>query len=453
MPIERFWWSPDGERAVVVLDQVPHLVNGQGQILEKLSLDDERASKTLIDGTEWLPDGKQFIAHRVRAFESWEDARANLPETEVAEIERLAKGVPEVLKAAVLVGGDSERPDGLLKRISGANQDFLRNAFLLALETQPEKVRDSLKNAPTSLAALEEQREEFEQFLVHDIVLIDLSDSENGAPEVILQTSEAIQSPTISPKGTAVAYAKKQENQNLFTIEVCPFEKGRSTVVVADAHDSIAWTEDGRSIVYMAPVANDGILKQIKKVTVFDGDGNLLNSKSRPITNLATAVVPFAPRIERLPGDEILFASQSGSVPVATSETPYEASLYRVSAKGGPIVRIPTSPGALPMNLGFFIASPDGERVAVVESDTDAVAVVEIETGRTELVSPAHDGWQCRTIPAWKSSDELTFAALDPDSGEIHWKSWSRTEENGVLSESWPEDSTADWLEKKKDER
>ena len=30
------------------------------------------------------------------------------------------------------------------------------------------------------------------------------------------------------------------------------------------------------------------------------------------------------------------------------------------------------------MNLGRFVAPPDGTRVAVVESDTDAVAVVEV---------------------------------------------------------------------------
>jgi hypothetical protein len=113
------------------------------------------------------------------------------------------------------------------------------------------------------------------------------------------------------------------------------------------------------------------------------------------------------------------------------------------------VTPVPTAPGDLPVNLGFFTASPDGKRVAVVESETDAVAVVEIDSGKTQIISPPHPRWQCRTMPAWKSATELTFAALH-DGGPA-WMLWREGEPLRCISESWPKSSTAKWLEQKND--
>jgi hypothetical protein len=112
---------------------------------------------------------------------------------------------------------------------------------------------------------------------------------------------------------------------------------------------------------------------------------------------------------------------------------------------------VPTAPGDLPANLSFFTPSPDGKRVAIVESDTDAVAVVDLATGKTDIVSAAHPRWGGRTMPAWKSATELTFAALDKPTGAPKWMYWIPDAGVRSISKTWPPDATRDWLNEKKD--
>jgi hypothetical protein len=121
--------------------------------------------------------------------------------------------------------------------------------------------------------------------------------------------------------------------------------------------------------------------------------------------------------------------------------------LFIIAADGSAVLPVPTAPGDLPVNLGYFIASPDGRRVAVVESETDAVAVVEVDTGKTHILSPPHPGWQCRTMPAWKSATELTFAALHDNAPA--WMLWNGGEGLRCFSGKWPVTATAKWLENK----
>lgn len=99
------------------------------------------------------------------------------------------------------------------------------------------------------------------------------------------------------------------------------------------------------------------------------------------------------------------------------------------------------------MNLGYFTASPDGKHVAVVESDTDAVAVVEVETGEVEIVSKSHQNAKCRTLPAWRNANELSFARLDQKTGKVDWVLWKTGGKSTVLNQDWAGDLTDDWIE------
>jgi hypothetical protein len=152
-----------------------------------------------------------------------------------------------------------------------------------------------------------------------------------------------------------------------------------------------------------------------------------------------------------LSDDRVLFASQPAKLPALSSGLDLEPRLFVISADGKSVSEVPTAPGDLPTNLSFFVASPDGKRVAVVESDTVAVAVVELATGKTEIVSPAQPRWGCRTMPAWKSATELTFAALDGAAGTPKWMLWEQGKGVRSISEKWPVNAVKDWLSEKKD--
>lgn len=100
------------------------------------------------------------------------------------------------------------------------------------------------------------------------------------------------------------------------------------------------------------------------------------------------------------------------------------------------------------MDLGYFAPSPDGRRLAVVESGTDAVAVIDLESGKSKLVSPPHPGWKSRLMPSWRNADEFSFATGDEATGRVRWMSWKNGETRD-LSENWPEQITKGWMESK----
>ncbi|MCZ7641160.1 MAG: hypothetical protein M5U12_36995 [Verrucomicrobia bacterium] len=96
----------------------------------------------------------------------------------------------------------------------------------------------------------------------------------------------------------------------------------------------------------------------------------------------------------------------------------------------------------------MFAPSPDGQRVAVVEAGTDAVAVLELATGKVSLLSPAHEGWKSRLIPAWRNPHELSFAALPSATAtRPELMLWRVDAPRRVLSEGWPGDVVKPWLE------
>ncbi|MCX6970641.1 MAG: hypothetical protein NTV93_10895 [Verrucomicrobia bacterium] len=73
--------------------------------------------------------------------------------------------------------------------------------------------------------------------------------------------------------------------------------------------------------------------------------------------------------------------------------------------------------------------------------------MVDLATGAVEVISPPHPDWQCRTMPAWRSSSELSFAALG-NSGHPEWMLWSKAAGVRLLSGKWPAKATTDWLKK-----
>lgn len=202
------------------------------------------------------------------------------------------------------------------------------------------------------------------------------------------------------------------------------------------------------------------MLQRIQRIDVTKADGSLRAERTgegkrsdelQGPVNLALALMPTSPRVVALPDGRVLFASQPVTFPARGEGLEVAPLLFTVTADGTSLTPVPTAPGDLPANLGWFAASPDGKMVAVVESDTDAVAVVEIGSGKTEIISPVHPDWQCRTMPAWKSSTELTFAALKD--GAPKWMLWKQGEGVRSLSDAWPATATKKWLEEKKKEQ
>jgi hypothetical protein len=446
LPQERFWWSPDGSQAVVLVGKELRLVSAGGELKAPVW------KEGYLDGdnplhVSWLPDGSGFVVQRHHELATWGEARSFLPETEVREIERRAAVMPDVLLGAAKLATEEDAIDSLLSTLIVREKELSMAAFQCAWERQREAIETALLSAPKGTEIVEELNKETPPFEVHEICLIKLG----AEPKPIVRSVRSMMFPQVSPKFPVVAYWRASHDPNQILLEVSSFD-GTSRLEVADSGSAtFDWMPDGRSLVFVSSVSNnDSPLQNIQRTTVIQESGELAGPSLERV-DLAVAIIPTPPRVCALPDGRVLFASQPAALPASSKALNLDPRLYLISADGESVSMVPTAPGDLPANLSFFVPSPDAKHIAVVESDTDAVAVVELATGKTEIISPAHPNWRCKTMPAWKSATELTFAALSSPAGSPKWMLWTRS---GVrsISDKWPAESTQHWLEERKND-
>jgi hypothetical protein len=450
LPEERFWWSPDGSRAVVAVGEQIHLVTADGRLKAPLS-GDLKIGGDLPRHVSWLPDGSGFVLSRTINRNTWDESRALLPADEVNEIERFASGIPALLSAAVAMSGDKKVAESLLELTPNHDKELLAAAFFCALAKNKTAVESALRDSLKGSEFLAEFAGQAGGFGVHEICLVKLkNDQLDGEPTALVRSVHPIFLPAVSPKFPAVAYWHVLNDEKHVGLAVCTLDGKQRVEVAGTTNTTLDWTADGRSVVFAAPVAEEDVMFQnIRKVAVVQESGNLVETLE-PI-DLAVAIVTNPARLCALPDGRVLFSSQPATLPAPSAGMKLAPRLYVISADGKSVDAVPTAPGDLPTNLSYFVASPEGKRVAVVESDTDAVAVVELATGKTEIVSPAHPNWRCRTMPAWKSATELTFAALATPAGNPKWMLWKQGAGVRSISDQWPAEATNGWLEEKKE--
>jgi hypothetical protein len=465
LPEERFWWSPDGTHAVVRLEDGLHLAKADGTPPVKIPFDVGKGTDA-TNNVSWLPDGSGFVVNRVRTFPTWEAAKALVPAGEAEEVERLARSVP-LLVAAWNAAHPQEDTDadgsGLMEWLPIKDKEVTGAAIFHAYATQREVLEAEFRKSKKGTELIEGLREEKIQYSMHEICLVKLKDgSVEGEPRSLARSLRALIQPKVSPNGKAVAFHHIDAGGETARLEVALLDGSAHLDTATETSGAFDWAVDGRSLVYTAPVVSreSNMLQRIQRLEVTKADGSLKVSRTtheenpnelqNPV-NLALTLMPSSPRVIALPDGRVLFASQPVTFPTQGEGLEVALLFFTVTPDGKTLTPVPTAPGDIPANLGWFVASPDGKKVAVVESDTDAVAVVEIETGKTEIISPAHATWQCRTMPAWKSSTELTFAALKD--GVPKWMLWKQGEGARCISDSWPASATAEWLEEKKKEQ
>lgn len=448
-PKERAEWSPDGSRAAILADQRLFFTDRQGGLSEALADRDETPGSVLIDSFDWLPDNSGLVVHRVRIVPGWEEFSPLLTSSDSARVESLAARVPELLRAAVAIHGDVDRADQLLGKLAPAESLALTNALRLSLVNDEVSVRAALSGAPLALASLESGDKGEPGFLLHEIAVLR---PDSGKPaEILWRGLRGVHAMRVSPGHPFVACAFETGEGSRYELQVIPLDASPAVPVSTGITRAFDWTPDGTSLVYMASISEgSGGLVEIERRRVLDDQGRIEDPLpgGEDDGELAYAVVAFAPRLAVLPNGEILFASHPASLPAAAEHLEESPRLYRLPADGGAPIAVPTEEGALPMDLGYFAPSPDGRRLAVVESGTDAVAVIDLESGESELVSPPHSGWKSRVMPSWRNAEEFSFVAADIDSGRIRWMLWKKGNISD-LSANWPDKLTKGWMERK----
>ena len=271
----------------------------------------------------------------------------------------------------------------------------------------------------------------------------------------------------ISPKHPVIAYLHLDGSGDNASLEVMPLDGGGSLVIRQKVSAAYDWMPDGRTLVFAEPadgegsklqgihfaiaVQESGAIMKPAQESQADGSTRQVEGPDRfaGATLAATVLMVNRPRLESLPDGRVLLACQPVAFPLIHTDAEITPRLFLLSADRKSIAPVPTGERDLPADLDSFVASPDGRHIAVIESATDAVAVVEIATGKTEIISPAHPPWECETVPAWRSASELTFAGLHGSTLTPGLMLWSAGGGTRCLSETWPTGSADDWLKKR----
>lgn len=438
---ERFWWSPDGSKAAVAVEGELRITDAKGATLLTPEFPKLEGESAITEHVEWLPSGDSMLVLRLRGFRSWKLAKAEFPQGEVEEIEKLAESISVVVEAAIALDGDADSVDSMLARLKTNEADRLRNAFYLSYEQDAGAIVALLSKAPKLRAKLEQVEGELGGYVLSQLDVVQLN-PEGSNVSTLLKSIDLLTAPQVSPQGGSALVGHRRSGETLLDLSAVDIGTGVESPVASGVYPAYAWLDEQAVLALSPLVGADSLLKQVKRFTL-GKDGETTEE------SLATALMPFAPRLEVLADQSVLFASQTGPLPAAELETLPGSALFRYLPESGQVVRVPTADGALPMNLGYFTASPDGKLVAVVESDTDAVAVVELASGKVELISKPHPNSKCRTLPAWRNARELSFARRNEKLGRVEWLLWNVGGEIQVLNETWTDKNTANWIETK----
>lgn len=449
-PEERLWWSPQGDRAVVRVGDELRLMDADGH-LGDVVMGKDATEKVLVSSVSWLPDGSGFVTTRARVIARWADARPLIPVSEAEKVEAAQPAVCALLETAAKTDAKPKLIEDLLQHMPEQQVERLMQALRVNHQSDPVALETLLNATPDGKETLDWLKKPGEGFTVYEVCLCRLHDGHVKETRTLAASLRAIVLPRVSPEGVRVAVAHLNEDRDDAALVVMTLD-GQSRVTASEATGkAYDWMPDGRSLVLMTPASrDDDHLEVIHRITVVDEKGQLIE-KPKAGHTLAMAITQRGSHLQVLPDGRALFACQPVTFPATGTGLEQPPGLFLLSADGSTVTPVPTAPGDLPSNLRHFVVSPDGKHVAVVESETDAVAVVELQTAKTTFVSPVHDSWQCRTLPSWKSATELTFAALHE--GKPACMAWRADGTLRRLSTDWPAEATEDWLSERKEEK
>ncbi len=447
LPEESIWWSPDGQIAAIRTADGLRLASADGH-LSALVLTGE------VQSAAWLPDGSGLVVNRTFRVTDWPSAQSLIPAEEAAATRALAATIPDLLKAGLTASGGSldDIEQKFLTPLGFTASEKLLPVVAAALALHGDQIRAVIAGFPTAKKLEAELFAETNGIPIHEISILPIHQGQPaGEPRAVVRSLHPLLDPVVSPRHPVLALRTGEGALKAATLD------GKTSLLVAEPDvRSAVWAADGRTLIHVVMAPSDKV-GEIRVCTVVNSQGELVASPPAAAPRVETlALAAFnisggaAPRLCVLPDGRLLFASVPVTLPATVQSIPPAARFFLLDPTKPEAAPVPVTvpEGSLPADLNAFALSPDGRFVAVVEGGTDAVAVLELSTGKVEMVSPAHPGWKSRLIPAWRNNHELTFAALPSSTAtrpELFL--WEPGGSPRLLSKDWPEDVVKAWLE------
>jgi hypothetical protein len=442
LPEGFIWWSPDGQTAAVRTSEGLRLAGTNGQ-LSAIILPGE------IQSAAWLPDGSELVVSRSFKLTNWAAVEKMIPREEATLTLQMAQAMPDLLKAGLTVSSASmdDLTEKFLKPLGMAESPVLEAAWACALMMHRDQLRAAMAGV-TNAAKLQAEilSSETNGISIYEISLLALHHGHPaGEARPIIRSLRPLLDPVLSPRHSVVAFRTDDRALKAMTLD------GSSCLVVASEDvPSAVWSADGRALIHVVMGKSDKV-GEIRSRTVVSDSGELLPNAPRAESLAMGAFTAGAsPRLAVLPDGRILFASMLISLPARAASIYPGAQFFLLdpAKRDAAPVAVAIKEGSLPEDLSTFAPSPDGRFVAVAEGGSDTVAVCQLATGKVRIISPSHAGWKTCMMPAWRSSRDLTFAALpSATAARPELILWQADAPVRVLSKDWPDSVVRLWME------
>jgi|694.fasta_scaffold68626_5 hypothetical protein len=469
---ERVWWAPDG--SVAAVDGRPGL---------RLMKPDGTLSEPIVDGdvsgVSWLPDGSGFVVARAIEVATWAEAQALLPKEEVEAIETAARIVPAVIRGVadskVKSVNDLLDPPWFFRReteslftlfmkmaiVGLCVRDRYGEELRAALRALPPTFFDEPANAEPEARPLSDEEKFAELWRevqsgtmpVYELALVPIADGQvSGKIRSLFGSVRPLSGPAVAPRGDWVA-VRHGADRTLGSLMVLDLE-GEQRIQVADnVCSNPVWLADGVSLAYVTAGSGDAGPAAVKtlerKTLVVDGPDTIKAGDGTAVMAGLFSTGVDGTRLAVLPGDRLLVPAVEMTLPLRPDDkSPPRARLFIIDAavdsKALPLA-VNAAADALPQALTTFAVSPDGTRAAVVEHGSDAVALVDLATGRVDAIAAATGvHTRCGTLPAWRNDRELLIQTRRPAWGARDtWAIWQQGKALRWLDDTWSDTEKA----------
>lgn len=446
---KRVYWSPDGQRALILTEQKTWATTADGELL--------KTPQVVFEQVAWFPDSKRFVGVHTQPLSTWAEVKKELTDEQVSRIAGLETEFREAIAEA----------DGSLDNVLKNLHAPLSSSELLALwiytrERSPERLQSELGDKWADLSKL--------TLNLHVLQSGQIGDGEMtlGPPVARMLDEIALASLHVSPNGKLLAYVVKnavaKSANGPSGGASAPADTGGALMLLAFGEntrptvvaDFAAWrsdfTPDSRHLIYATtkpvPQGENVVLGSIQARQVVDEQGNIQVADAE---DLAGIVYFPDTKIVCLEDGHILFSAAAISLPMATADAAGGLSLFSMDpehrATIAPMLTrsVESKAPTAGLERGIFDVRPDGHAVTLVGSeDGGEVAYYDFPSGQLEFIVPREkEDWKLFEQPAWRTNEELSLVVPpghewgSPDRPELILYS-IESKQTRAISKSWP---------------
>jgi hypothetical protein len=454
---KRYEWSPDGQWMTVISNDGLSFADADGKLLP--------GTIKGVNAATWFGDSKRLLVCRQSEATTWAQISPLLTAEQSSEIAEAARLAGDILMNFDWKTADPKNPwqaleTAIVNQETQAKRDtsiYQSMGAVIGIYMR-EHADDALRQKvpPDRWKELMELTQTVNSV---EVFSFDANGPKPGA--TVMTTLWDVRELRVSPTGNAAVVVTKGQMPNSWSDEdqACDLwlvatDGGRPAAKIATfASWYPDWSPDGRDILFVrtpqAPASKETTLGSLSRIRAIDQNGKFLDQPQGPEDLVGLIYSEFS-RVRCLKDGRIIFATVQVTLPATSGDMPQRPQLFEFDpGKLTTVSRLLSRQSAEDIgdSAQYFEVSPDDSRVCIPDG-TGKVTVVDLGSGLVTTVQDKpvpidNNQGSLVTVPAWRSADELTFAAPGDQQGNTKVMLWSISKNSGkVLSADWPAQMT-----------